>query len=173
MNTHPRTIRCLIVCGATLLCSLANAQTFSSPMRDVENPAHSPLRLSGTVTVSVPGFVGVGGAPIGSAIAANRRFVIEHISVECLGKGGVAVLMIRLHTLENVQNGTTTHSYMVPLTTIPNDGLGNPLVFASLPVRLYHDGGNAVNADMFLSGGAPQGGMSCTFELSGYTVSMP
>src|SRR5260370_32447592 len=130
MTTHRCAIRRVIVCGAALLCSLANAQTFSSPMRDVENPAHSPLRFSGTVNVTVPGFVGNFNTQIGPALAANRRLVIEHVSVECSSRSGVVANLVRLRTVENVQNGTVSHSYIVPLSNGPNDGVGNPLAFA-------------------------------------------
>jgi hypothetical protein len=89
---------------AVLFSASALAQ-YSQPVRDVEKPAHSPLRIKGVVTVSA-GEVGWFGNTIGPVVAADRRFVIEYVGVECYSIGGVEAVGVWLRTAEKRGDGT-------------------------------------------------------------------
>jgi hypothetical protein len=167
INTH-----CLAATAVLALALPASAQ-YSTPMRDVENPAHSPLRIAGTATVP-SGFVGSFGSTVGSALAGDRRFVIEYVSFECSTSGAIQPVRVWLSTAEKTSAVSWTfHSYPIALNRTTADYTGFVSANGKESLRLYHDGGQAVQVGITLSGAAPAGGIQCRVEVSGYTTSMP
>lgn len=163
---------CLTAAAVLALALPASAQ-YSTPVRDVENPAHFPLRFMGTGTVPA-GFVGSFGMTIGDVVAADRRFVIEYVSFECGTSGAVQPSRVWLTTAEKRGAFVTAfHNYPVLLDRAPAGWDGTVTAVGTLTPRWYHDGGQALQIGISLTGAAPVGGISCRVEVSGYTTSMP
>ena len=157
------------VAFAFLLPTLAFAQ-YSSPIRDVENPAHSPLRLIFTITV--PDGATSGFNTFAATIPQGKRMVVEYIAVTCriaaFLKTDVATLDIT--TFDSMSGFDSA----LPVTKSPTNGDGFNRYFASQLVRLYADGnpGPNMGGAVALTGPAP-GHVDCTFVVSGHTVNMP
>ena len=168
---HTRTVLTALALCMSLFSATSFAQ-YSTPVRDVENPARAPLRITGTGSVPV-GFVGAFGITIGSVLPADRRYAIEYASVECAGSGGVEVARVWLSTAESLGGGSYRfHTYPIKLSKTTPDYAGTVSAIGSDTVRWYHDGGQAVQIGITLTGAAPAA-ISCRVEISGSTVSMP
>jgi hypothetical protein len=183
MKTNVESLRNLVLFGLAFLSAIALvgtfsanevlAQTRSALVQDVENPARSPLRLKATLTVPSD-YVGSFGIPIGSTLAADRRFVIEYVSFDCGRQGAIDPARVLLTIAEKAGEGEYYfHNYPIPLTKTIADWNGHVSSIGVLSPRWYHDGGQAVQGGIVLTGAAPTGGLSCQVEVSGYTVSFP
>lgn len=157
--------------GAILLASSALAD-FSSPVRDVENPARTAFQTNGTINISV-GFAGVLNSPI-YEVPAGTRAVIEFISARCNSPSGNPIVQVQLGVTELTSGGgSTTRSFQVPVQFQGTDPFSGPLYIGGLVTRLYSDRG--------LSGGGVTGGVirangtgtgACFFTLSGHLISL-
>jgi hypothetical protein len=143
------------------------------PVANVADPAYSPLRLRTTATVPA-GFVGSFGIPVGSSVAADSRYVVEFCSVQCGTSGAIEASNVWVSVAEKIGVGSFSfHTYPVPLSRTVANYSGAYSVVASQSQRWYHDGGQAVQVGITLTGAAPAGGISCQVEVSGFTVPMP
>jgi hypothetical protein len=152
-----------------LLAPAAGLAQYSTPMRDVENPAHSPLRFSKEIDIAGSAFAQ---ASLGN-VPAGKRYVIELISVSCVFFSAAELTDITLILNEERGNNTVVfHRYSMPFTRLPGDSVVVARFISLQPLRLYHDG-NAVDlaASFSLAQSNPNG--ACTFEVSGYTVTAP
>jgi hypothetical protein len=148
---------------------------FSSPIHDVENPAHSVMRFSGQVSLAA-GF-SLGAANLG-VVPLGKRMVIEHASVRCTidSSPGIDVFNLQLTAYEVVGTTLLSHFYELPFTKAGVAG-SSAGYYTSHSLRLYSDG-NSVNQPLqifvSLTGNLPPSGAgSCGVELSGYTVNLP
>jgi len=154
------------------LVVVQNTSAQPVPTTDVGNPAYSPLRLKSTGTVPA-GFVGSFGMTIGSAIPADRRFVIEFVSFNCGSPGGVEPAQVTLSVAESTGAGSFSfHNYPIILSRSAPNYSGSVTLVAAQSLRWYHDGGQALQFGVSLTGVAPAGGVPCNVEVSGYTVPM-
>ena len=154
---------------AFLLPTLAFAQ-YSSPVRDVENPAHSPLRL--VFTITVPNNATSASNTFAATIPFGKRMVVEYISITC---GIEALFGVDVATLDVITfDPNTGIPHAMPVTKSPTNGGGVNRYFASQLVRLYADGlpGPNLGGAVALTGPAP-GHVDCQFVVSGHTVNMP
>ncbi|MBI4874968.1 MAG: hypothetical protein HY822_10090 [Acidobacteria bacterium] len=162
-----------VAVAVLLALALPASAQYSTPMRDIENPAHSPLRLKGTGDVP-GGFVGAFGMTIGPALAADRRMVIEYVLFDCGTAGAVEPVRVQLSTAEKTGAGSYSfHNYLINLAKTTPDYAGNVRAVGTQSQRWYHDGGQAVQIGITLNGAAPAAGITCRVEISGYTTSMP
>ena len=70
--------RLLLLASALPILGLAQLT-----VKDAENPAHSPLRLTGSFTVNAPD----AGSGIAFAVPAGKRYVVEFLNVRCTPTG--------------------------------------------------------------------------------------
>ena len=155
--------------AAFLLPTLVFAQ-YSSPIRDVENPAHSPLRLIFTITV--PDTATSGFNQFAATIPQGKRMVVEYVSITCRIE---AFFKVDVATLDiTTFDSNSGFNSAIPVTKSPTNGFGVNRYFASQLVRLYADGnpGPNMGGAVGLTGPAP-GNVDCTFVVSGHTVNMP
>ena len=155
---------------ATLFATSAIAQ-YSTPVRDVENPARTPFAASGTVTVG-PGFAGVFGTPIAD-VPQNTRLVVDYVSVSCSSPVGNAPTLVSVGaTLASSGGGTITRNYQIPIQ--PQGNLASPTTFAGcLQTTLYADrqiGGGGVSGNVLRETGS--GTTTCSFTLNGHLISL-
>jgi hypothetical protein len=155
---------------ATLFAASAFAQ-YSTPVRDVENPARTPFASSGTVTVD-PGFAGVFGTPIAD-VPANKRLVVEYVSVTCSTPAGNEPNQVSVGaTLAVSGGGTITRSYQIPIQ--PQGDPASPTRFVGgLQTTLYADrqiGGGGVSGNVLRETGT--GTTTCSFSLNGHLISI-
>jgi len=152
-----------------LLPTLAFAQ-YSSPVRDVENPAHSPLRL--VFTITVPDGATSASNPFAATIPMGKRMVVEYVSITC---AIAAVFNVDVATLDitTFDPNSGANDAMPVTKSVANAG-GVNRYFASQRVRLYADGvpGPNMGGAVALTGGAP-GPVVCSYVVSGYTVNTP
>src|SRR5882672_3180418 len=114
-----------------LLLPMVGLAQYSSPMRDVENPAHSPFRFNGPVTVPAGQAQGSSGEIL---VPAGKRIVIEQISMSCYG---VSVASMSLSV--PWQSGPQTTSFFrleLPVTQGTTDAFGFNKYFSTQSVRL-------------------------------------
>lgn len=173
--THPTVFSFLTaarrVAFAFLLPTLALAQ-YSSPVRDVENPAHSPLRIK--LTLIEQAQFGFQLFTTVNAIPLGKRMVVEYISVTCRTMANEAAQVAELSFFAYDSTSMGLIAYALPVTkSTPQPFLGTRY-FASQGVRLYADGANGptIGAEMTLTA-SPQTDVTCDFVISGYTVNMP
>ena len=161
--------RAAVVLGACLLTTSALA-AYSTPVRDVENPARTPVADSGTTTVD-PGFVGVFGTPI-AEVPENTRLVVEYVSVSCTTNAGNPVVVTSLGVVEAVASGTITRNFQIPIQYQGTGAFGAVYVGA-LATRLYADRGfSGVGVISAVQRANGTGTTSCTFSVSGHTVNI-
>ena len=164
----------LVLRGATaLLLALAAVPAmaqFSTPIRDVENPARSPFRASATINVAA-GFAGVLHSPLAS-IPENRRLVIETVSVRCASAVGNNIVYSDIRVTERVGLGSTGHVFQVPIRFQGTDPFSGPTWVGVLSSRIYSDAGlggfASVNGGVIRETGT--GTAFCTYSISGYTI---
>jgi hypothetical protein len=171
--THPistlaRRLPKVLGVAAFLLPTLVLAQ-YSSPVRDVENAAHSPLRLGFLITV--PNGATSTFNYFAANVPAGKRMVVEFVSMICeiAANQGVNVATMDFITF----TGGEGFPVPMPVTKSITNGDGVNRYFTSQLVQFYADGvGATIGAGVALSGPAP-GKVDCFFTLSGHTVNLP
>lgn len=139
-----------------------------TPIRDVEIAAHAPLQVStqpasagssDTLTIQVP-------AP------AGKRFVLEHLSVNCHVNNGdpTHLILVQLFTAD----AFAAHSYLLGPVNAAVFRSSQTIYYDSQPILTYQDGGTPllviVSLDQPSSAATKP---SCTVSVSGYTVNTP
>jgi hypothetical protein len=150
-----------------LLLPMVGLAQYSSPMRDVENPAHSPYRFSGHVTVPAGQAQGSSGEIL---VPPGKRIVIEQISMSCYVS--VASMTLYVPWLSSPQN-TSFFRLELPVTQGTPDAFGFTKYFSTQSVRLYADlGATGMQGVLTLSANTASP-VSCDLSLSGYTINVP
>ena len=161
----------IVVMAAIVVVSAgarAEAQ-FSTPVRDVENPARSMFLATADVDLDNGEFSN-GFTPVSTAfIPAGRKLTLEFISVNC---SAVAEQSLQLFIQLRQPGGGLSRGIRIPLTSAPVPLLPDSLEWsAGQLVRLYadhHPGGSALLA--VSRNGNGSGNVRCDVHLSGHTV---
>lgn len=157
--------------AAALLAASASAQR-STPVRDVENPARSPLAATGSVDVPV-GFTGSFNTSL-VTLDADQRYVLEFASVRCTTPSGNAPTTVSLGIVENTAGGgVITRPFEIPLRLQGTTPGGTSTYVGALATRLYADsglGGVAVRGNVARE--ESTGSTQCNFNLSGHTIDL-
>ncbi len=151
-----------------LLLPMVGLAQYSSPMRDVENPAHSPYRFSGHVTVPAGQAQGSSGD---IPVPPGKRIVIEQISMSC---DNVSVAsMSLLVPWQLTPQITSFFRLQLPVTQGTPDAFGFTKYFSTQSVRLYADLGAAGIQGLLILSANTASPVSCDLSLSGYTINVP
>ncbi len=151
------------------------AQVRAALVQDVENPAHFPVRFSGNLSIGPGGAVSENS--VGTAIPLGKRLVLEFATGRCtaVASPGVDVSSIEIRANENVADAVQFHFYDLAFTRVAD--LQGIAYYISQPIRLYSDGtrfNNTLGFSARLTNSVPANGtVSCSIELSGYTVTLP
>lgn len=158
-----------LVLGIVACAFMAGAHAqYSTPVRDVENPARTPYASSGTTTVD-PGFVGVFGTPI-ATVPTGKRLVVEFASVSCTTDSGNPVTVTSLGIVQRVSTGTITRNFQIPIQSQGSGAFGAVYVGA-LATRLYADPGlSDVGVITSVQRTNGTGTTNCSFSVSGHTI---
>lgn len=136
---------------ATLLMLFAGScfGQYSTPVRDVDNPARQYARAGGTLSPTPLN----GDSVQIFTVPAGKRLVIEHVSARCYN--GALPTYLQVYVF-----GSPGSYHFVPVNS---NGI------SSQPLRLYADSGNNVQINVPIS---PSGG-DCSFSVTGYYVTLP
>ncbi len=163
-------ISLLLFAASSVYCAAASAQ-YSTPMRDVENPARTPFQASGTIDFSPP-FAGVFGSPLFD-VPAGRRAVIEYASVRCFSAAGNPIVSAVIQVTELTGGGSISRSFQIPITFQGTDAFSGPLYIGGLTTRLYSDRGlSGGGVTIGASRASGSGSGSCAFAISGHTIAI-
>ncbi len=161
-----------LACALLLLfaASPALAQFYSTPTRDVENPARTPVQVTETITLQ-PNIAGTFNVPF-VALPVDTRLVLEYASVLCTGPSAGAPIITSLTV---TPFGGSQIQFQLPLRSQGTTASGTAVHVATTPIRLYADPDES-NNDTAVSGTvvrrAASGTTSCVFSLSGYTIDL-
>jgi hypothetical protein len=158
----------IVVMAALVVVSVsvrAEAQ-YSSPVRDVENPARSMFIVTADVDLDSGAFF----TPFTTAfIPAGKRLTLEFISANC---SAPAEQNLQLFIQLRQPGGSFSRAVRIPMTSLPVPLLPDSLEWmAGQLVRLYadyHPGGSAQLA--IARNGNGTGAVRCDVHLSGHTV---
>ncbi len=161
------------VVSVLLVDPVAHATNKSSWVRDAENPARSALNAEAQVFLNEGS--GASSGTVFANIPADRRLVIEYVSVHCQTPVGNPMVTASLKVIELFDSGLfTEQSFHVPLNAQGNNTSGQAIYVAGLTTRLYADprpdtgGQGGVSAEA--SRQSVAGYSECTFRISGHTV---
>jgi hypothetical protein len=160
------------VCRVTLIAAVLSVcawAQYSQPVRDVENPARTPVwgYASGTIDV---GWVNV--LLDVTTVASGQRLVLEYASVSCTTDADDNISRVTISIYKKTPTGWT--SYGVPLVVQKQGNTydGKASFSVSQLVRLYSDGiGNTTSIDVRHS--KTTATASCYAVVNGYTLATP
>ena len=156
---------------AALLATTAQAATYSTPVRDVENPARSSFQASAIITMDPP-FAGVFGTPLYD-VPNGMRAVIEFASARCSSPSGNPIVQVVVQVAELTSGGgSIARNFEVPISYQGTDAFSGPLYVGALTTRLYADRtiGGGVTAGASRASGSGNG--NCSVAISGYLVAL-
>ncbi len=160
---------------ATLAGPASLLAQYSSPIHDVENPAHSVVRLTGQLSINPGSAFAI--SDLTNPVPLGKRLAIEYASLRCtaFSSTGVDVSEVGVRVNEATSVNTVRfHLYELAFTKTP----GGPVAvgyYTSQPLRVYSDG-TTIPLQFFVSltDLVPANGVvNCAIELSGYTVNLP
>lgn len=122
-------------------------------VRDVDQPARNPYVMA-TTTLN-----NAGGVQVVGAVPAGYRFVIEFVSGNCGGTGGVSPTTLRLSAYGNADH------YFAPVLY-----QGGTVAVISQPTRIYAVPKNNVGLTIFPTTASPT--VYCNVTLSGHLVEL-
>lgn len=171
MSHCTRLSKCRALALGMVLFAGPSAAQFSTPVRDVENPARSPFWATLTLTIN-PGFVGFLNNPF-ATVPAGRRLVLEHASVRCSGPQNNPMTRATLNVTQRIDaNNAQLRPFEIPLSPQGDDPFVGPTYAGSLATRIYSDAGlnntSGVRIDGLRANGV--GTTTCTFSISGHTI---
>jgi hypothetical protein len=147
---------------AALAFSLPAFAQYSSPMRDVDNPARQPVRFQPIIFIPAGGTSGTADLP---AVPAGKRLVIETISFWARVQTGL------LGTLQ------LNFVPMLPGAKMMTNDLNSDLIGFIGSYRLYYDPGSSIHLTFrpsFVSPGfSTPDFINCNVLITGYYVSLP
>lgn len=154
-----------IAAAATLgLLATAASGQYSTPIRDVENPARTRFMDSGSVVLT-PGMAGATGDI--ASVPAGKRLVIEQASVRCWQEAGniITTRIVVTHV-----NGTlsTSINFDIPVRYQGEDLFDGRIFVGSMMTRLYADAGTTVRGWATRDSGVETA--RCAFAISGHTI---
>jgi hypothetical protein len=159
----------IVVTAAIVVMSMSarSEAQYSTPVRDVENPARSMFLVTADVDLTNGQFF----IPATTAfIPAGKRLTLEFISVNC---SAPAEQNLQLFMQLRQPGGTFSRAVRIPMTSLPVPLLPDSLEWsAGQLVRLYadHHPGGSVQLAIARNGNG-LGNVNCDVHLSGHTVS--
>ncbi len=166
-----RILRGALALTLALIVVPASAQ-FSTPVRDVENPARTPFWASATVNIP-GGFAGVLNSPI-ATIPDNKRLVIEQVSVRCATQTG-NIVRVDLNVTERTgPSATASRNFSIPVGFQGDDPFAGRTFVGGISSRIYSDAGilgsGGVTGGVIRDNGTGTG--FCAYAISGYTITI-
>lgn len=124
-----------------VVCATSAFAQYSSPVRDVENPARTPFwaNAGGTFSLNfINKIIDLGPIP------SNQRLVMEHVSLYCTMDADDNVSLATISVNKNTGGGGWT-TWSVPIVVQKQGVTWNGLVqwVGSQVVNLYSDGGGS------------------------------
>ncbi|MEP7365813.1 MAG: hypothetical protein ABI972_21370 [Acidobacteriota bacterium] len=149
-----------ITTAAILLCAAAlaaQAQTFSTPVRNVNDPTHSPMTASCTIQFST---IGLGTCPL-YTVPAGKRLSVREIAVTC-----------STDLTGSVSYGLLSSSTAAPsaenLVAVPSN-FPNAKWSAGARQVFFQSLAGPVEAKVWLAAGVPSTS-NCSVSIQGYLV---
>ncbi len=153
----------------------------ASPLfiRDVENPAHSRLRIERTMHLNSASSFATD--EFLTDLPRGSRYVIEFIGADCVpfvpNPTSAQVASLNVFVADDSGGGAFAgHEYPLTLAKGPVDFFGQTHYTSSQTVKLYADGVSpqaSLATNVVLTDVPSPSGFSCTFAFSGYTVNVP
>jgi hypothetical protein len=147
------------------LCSVAHAQTYAQPIREVENEASQPVHAACEMTWSLTEGhkqCNLFTVPVG------KRLVLKQANARCLGRTGDTFGPLRVMS----HSATWTISF-TPFVAVPKDDFLQIQRVASTSLHQYADGNQALSAGIYFEGTPTTGGPpQCSIFVTGYLVSI-
>lgn len=148
----------LFLAALTLVPSLVQAQ-YSQPVRDVENPARTPIRLQGAPAPNATFVV------IQNAVPAGYVFVIEYISFLNVSQNTVPFIGIELSSTVDASNKL----YIPFRQAVSNSGNNNTTYMGGELVKAYWDGDTA-GSNLAVQASGVAFGSFARITINGYLV---
>jgi hypothetical protein len=162
---------CAVAIGslALFMPGVAQTQSYSSPMRDVDNPARQPVNLQEGITV-LPNHRG-GSTSVIYTVPAGKRLIIDYIGAYSSVFNGETALLIEVSAYD--PNGSPTSYAIAPLTNGAPYADHNDVhpVIASQQVSMFANPGDQIVVQCVTDGGAP--GAQIGASITGYLVNLP
>lgn len=161
------------IAAAAALCLFATAAgaQYSTPVRDVENPARTPFIIDDTHILTsqyvATTFSITGSYPTG-------RMVIEHVSVTCKNpgeKGAVAIAQLQVRT-----GATTPYAgFDIPMQyrgLTAGSVSGRQHTTGSMTTRLYHGPSQGLLGYIARAADSGDVDIECRFTISGHSIAV-
>jgi hypothetical protein len=170
----------LVLFPAVLFPTALLAQTtYSTPMRDVENPDRSPYQETASFTLDPPFVNGFGNfsTPIG------KRYIIEYVSITCSSPDNFDSFPQVYLGVRKIISSSVTSGTSVPLMSLVRTGgaaFGGSAFFGGMKLKAYSDwdpfaaggtGGQAISLNVFHTDASVQA--ACLATITGHTLSNP
>ena len=162
-------IRLLAFVLFALALSTTGFAQYSQPVRDVENPARTPIWGYSASTISV-GYVNT--LIDLTTVPVGQRMVIEHVGVTCTTDGDDNISRATVWIFKKNVAGYSSYGMPLVVTKQGNTYDGKASWAVSQSLRIYSDGvGNTTTVDVRHS--KITANASCYAVLSGYTLATP
>lgn len=155
-----------------LILSASAMAQYSSPVRDVENPGHSPFWAVGSVNLTAGGFSGSFGTSI-ATVPAGKRVVLEYVGVSCETAPGDSITEVRLQIPRNLGGGASQLiGFPLSVSRQGNATFVQKWVGAG-PVKLYAENTPAFTISFGFARSNNAEAAFCAVFLSGFTINAP
>jgi len=157
----------LVIAATLFLFAGPTFAQYSTPTRNVENPARTPLQETETISLA-SNIAGTFNVPI-VTLPQGTRLVIEYASVLCTGPAAGAPVLVSLTVLD----ARSQIQFQLPLRFQGTTANGTAVHVATTPISLYADP-DSTNNDTAVAGTvvrrAASGTTTCVFSVSGHTI---
>ncbi len=172
---HPRrTPMRISLLIAAVLCFVVGPTfaQYSTPIRNVENPARTPLMATESITLA-SNIAGTFNVPL-VTLSQGTRLILEHASVLCTGPSAGSPVIVSLTITDEGSQGSQIQ-FQLPLRFQGSTTAGTTIHVASTPIRLYADP-DSTNNDTAVAATvvrrAASGTTTCRFSVSGHTIGL-
>lgn len=147
------------------LCAAIQAQTYSQPVREVENEAAQPVHAGCEMNWALT----EGHKQCNLyAVPPGKRLVIKQANARCLGRTGDTFGHLRV-----LSHSTTWTNAYVPFVTVPKGDFLQIQRIALSSLHQYADGNQPVLANIHFEGTPSTGGPpQCMVQITGYLVNI-
>ena len=160
----------LLVLAFAMTCGTAFAQ-YSSPVRDVENPAQNPFMAYGydSSNQGITNFF----VALDPLVPANKRLAIDLVTVSCTSSSTDDIFKAFLWIYKKEPSGYSGQGMPVPIIRQGTTYDGKVTWTTAQPMRLYHDGstGQKLYLDVYHKNySEASGSCTCVAKVVGGTV---
>jgi hypothetical protein len=163
-------------CLLLLVSALPIVGLAQTPVQDVENPDHFPLRFVGGLTIHAGNISDTAHF----YLPTNKRYIVEYLNVKCTPYSGTpaplpALVEVQLQTRDT--SAGIPGNPLVPVSMIPGRNAGGNYILAQ-NLRLYADHGPVgppdIDVTVFAQDFVPGlHSYSCSVVISGHTIDLP